>query len=93
MDDTRYKIPKIEFGNESEVLRPIEATDDMHLPTDSSLDFLSLKDVSKNARSDYDAVGRTQVGARNRMCLAFTCVGCMNMDYVFMSQDVQSDFQ
>ena len=59
MDDTRYKIHRIEFGNESEVLRPIEATDDMHLPTDSSLDFLSLKDVSKNARSDYDAVGRT----------------------------------
>ena len=50
MDDTRYKIPKIESGNESEVLRPIKATDDMHLPTDSSLD-LSSKDVSKNVRS------------------------------------------
>ena len=50
MDDTRYKIPKIESGNESEVLRPIEATDDMHLRTDSSLD-LSPKDVSKNVRS------------------------------------------
>ena len=50
MDDTRYKIPKIESGNESEVLTPIEATDDIHLPTHSSLD-LSPKDVSKNVRS------------------------------------------
>ena len=46
MDDTRYKIPKIESGNESEVSSPIEATDDMDLPTGSSLD-LSPKDVSK----------------------------------------------